>query len=195
MKVSVTADIKAARDKLKNYQKRQLPAATTRALNKTLRGTATDAKKLIAERINFKSGDIAKKMELTFASGKAGYSAHRVVLRIVERKKPNIASFKGTKQLKRAGVVGKPWKTRVKYGKKSFIWERGTVGGGKNARTAFHRTGKKRLPIKPIFGDSISGVFVQIPKQGKAIRRALRPKIRARFRVELERQIARIKTT
>jgi len=192
MKISVTADIKAARDKLKNYQKKQLPAATTRALNKTLRGTVTDTKKLIGERLNMTQARIAQDITKKFASTKAGYNRYRVVMRLQDRKKPNIASFKGTKQLKRAGVVGKPWKTRVKYGKKSFIWERGAVGGG-SSKTAFHRVGKERLPIKPLFGESPSGILMQIPKQGKPIRRALRPKIRRRFRVELERQIARFK--
>jgi hypothetical protein len=163
MKISVQAQVLSARRNLKQYQKKHLPAAITRSLNRTLTGTVVDTKELMSKRINLTKRVIGGKIKKTFASAKPGYNRYVAIMRVDEDKKPNIASFKGTKQLKRAGVVEE---------------------GGK-------RPG--RLPIKPIFGDSVSGLFTQRPKQGRSIKKMLRPKIRGRFGVELGRQLARIK--
>lgn len=203
MRISVVAQVDSARRNLKQYQKKHLPAAITRALNKTLTGTVVDTKELISKRINLTKRDIGGKITRRPASAKAGYNRYVAVMAIDKEKKSNLASFKGTKELKGrkgsrgGGLSGKPWKKRTKY-KHGFIWTRGKKGSDGMARTAFLREtegGKRvsRLPIRPIFGDSVSGVFLQRPKQGRSIKKILRPKIRSRFGIELGRQLARIK--
>jgi len=198
MKISVTAQVKEAKKYLKDYQRKRLGPAISRALNKTLTGTVVDTKNLMVKKINMTKKEIGQRISKKPASAKPGYNRYEAVMVVRERKKPNLSSFKGTKALKGrkgsrgGGVTGKVWNKRIKY-KNAFIWSRGKVGGG-TAETVFHRVkGAKRLPIKPIFGDSVSGLLTQRPKQGRSIKSALRPKIRARFGIELDRQIARIK--
>jgi len=206
MKISVVSNVDAARRRLKNYQKRQLPTAVTRALNRTLRGAATDTKRLIGKRINLPLGKIAKEIKKFPATTKGG--GKRFVARLHvsgARKRPNIASFRGTRQIK-GGVVGKPWRTRVKYGKRSFIWTR-TAASGNEASTAFHRIeGTKKVPskgryagtkakreeIKPLFGESIVGTFIQRTGRTRGVKQTLRRTIPRRFNLELSRQLARI---
>ena len=198
MRINVQAQVESARRNLKQYQKKHLPTAITRALNKTLTGTVTDTKRLLVKRINMTSANVGKRIKKQPASAKPGYNRYVAVMRVDEDRKPNLASFKGLRVLKGrkgsrgGGISGKIWKKNVKY-KNAFIWERSTKGGGM-VRTVFHREkGAGRLPIKPIFGDSVSGLFTQRPKQGRSIKKLLRPKIRGRFGVELGRQLKRIK--
>ena len=96
MEVNVSVDVKSARKSLLQYQKKQLPAATTRALNRTLRGTVTDTKREVAKRINMTQGRIGKVIRKRFASKKQGGSGSQFVAIMMvtgERRKPNIASF------------------------------------------------------------------------------------------------------
>lgn len=221
MQINVTADVRRASKKLKNYQRKQLPAATQRALNRTLRGTVTDTKKAIAARINLTQARIGKVLHKKYATKKGGpgsSGSQWVAIMSVggERRKPNIASFKGIRKTKK-GLSGKPWKTTVKY-PGAFLWVRGTKGGG-TATTAFHRVkdakkvkpskgtyaGKRvkrgpnkgkpimRQPIKPLFGDSIVGVFLQTPKQGEPVKQVLLRTVPKRFAKEIEAQLARIR--
>lgn len=215
MKISLNAEVRKASSRLKQYQRKQLPAATTRALNRTLRGTVTDTKKLIASRINMTQANIGKDIKSIPASVKTG---NRFVasMRITGNyKKRNIASFKGLKKIKK-GLSGKPWKTRVKY-LGAFVWTR-KIKSGDTAQTAFHRVkgaekvapskgryagrivtrgknkGRKlmRQPIKPLFGSSVVDVYLQENGTDEPIPVILSRTVPARFEIELERQLARI---
>ena len=210
--ISLSHNVAQARKSLKNYQVKQLPAATTRALNRTLRGTVTDTKRLIAKRLNLSQANIAKEIRSKPASKKTGnlYQATMIVKGGFKR---NLASFKPS--VTKKGLSGKIWDTRTKY-PSAFIWKR-TISAGSTAETAFHRVkgadkvattkgsyhGRKikrgprkgsvikRQPIKPIYGDSVVGVFTHRGRR-PPIQKILRRTIPRRFALGLRRQIARI---
>lgn len=214
MEVSVKTNVKLASKSLKNYEKKQLPPAVTRALNRTLRGTVTDTKRLIAKEINLTQAEIGKEIHVRKATGKTG-NAYRAKLTVKGGFKRNLASFKGVRPTKK-GLSGKIWKKNTKY-PGAFIWKR-KIASGNTAETAFHRVkgaekvvskqghykgrkitrgprkGKaiKRQPIKPIYGDSVINIFVREGRNG-SVRKALLKTIPARFDVELGRQIARMR--
>lgn len=214
MEVSVKSNVKLVSKSLKNYEKKQLPPAVSRALNRTLRGTVTDTKRLIAKEINLTQADIAKEIYVKKATGKTG-NAYKATMVVRGGYKRNLASFKGTSKAGK-GLAGKIWKKRTKY-PGAFLWVR-KIGSGGVAETAFIRVkgakkvvpnkgsyagrkikrgprkgqALKRQPIKPIYGDSVVNIFVR-EGRGGSVRKALLKTIPARFDVELGRQIARIR--
>lgn len=212
--VTLSHNVAQVRKSLKNYQIKQLPAATTRALNRTLRGTVTDTKRLIAKRINLTQSEVAKQIRSKPATKKTG-NTYQAVMTVKGGFKRNLASFKSLRKTKK-GLSGKIWKTQTKY-PGAFIWTR-TISAGGTAKTAFHRVkgadkvvtskgtyrGKriqrgprkgsiiKRQPIKPIYGDSVIGIFT-FKGRRPPVQQILRRTIPRRFNVELRRQIARIR--
>ena len=214
MDIKLTHNVKQVRKSLQRYQVKQLPAATTRALNRTLRGTVTDTKRLIGKRLNLKAGEIAKEIKSKPASKKTG-NTYRATMTVKGGYKKNLASFKNRGKTKK-GLSGKIWETRTKY-PGAFVWKR-KISSGDTAETIFHRVkgaekkatskgsyrGKriqrgprkgsiiKRQPIKPIYGDSVVGVFTHKGRR-PPVQQILRRTIPRRFNLELRRQIARIK--
>jgi len=127
--LNLTAHVDAARKDLKNYQKRQLPLATQRALNKTLDSAFTITKRVLSKHIGMTVTAIGARM----AKIKAPANGTKATLRIFAEKVPSIASFKrntpgvlikGKRRLAGKGIRARVWdKSKVYPG--SFLMKSG----------------------------------------------------------------------
>jgi len=124
--------IKDVEKRLKNYQKRAIPAATRYALNNTIRGTKSFIAKRLKKEVGLKSASVKSR---TIIENFAQLNALRAVIRI-KRVAPNIGSFGRLKKLKTA-ISGIAWKKRRQF-KDSFILNVGKKKGGA-AQILIHR--------------------------------------------------------
>ncbi len=202
--VSVSETVSRQAGQLRNYNRRKLPAAVQRALNRTLRGMRTDAKRVMHKKIGMSQAAINKRITTIPASKKTGTSTKATFKIRPERRVPNLGSFNPKKS--RRGVRARVWERRREY-KRSFIWQRETKSGD-SAVTVLRRdvnapkrvpkkgryagTGVKREPLIPTFGTSLHRAFVQKPRRGKQPKKIIIRLARARFNKELAAQLRRI---
>lgn len=128
-RMNLTGTVEAARRDLANYQKRQLPTATQRALNRTLDFAATTTKRVMTKYIGISNAAIGRRLQKI----KAPPQGTKVTMIVRGDRVPSIASFKhrkpaksikGKKRLAGKGVSARVWdKSKVYPG--SFIWDRG----------------------------------------------------------------------
>ena len=109
------------------------PKVASRAINRILAGVVTDSKREIAKDLNLPVGRIAKDFKKYKAA--PGYFHARVE----SKGKPvNLASFKGTRQVKKGLSVKVKTKGRREILKHGFLYK-GKSKSGKGYKTAFWR--------------------------------------------------------
>jgi hypothetical protein len=176
--ISLTHNIREVRRSLKTYEKRQLPTAVQRALNKTLDFAFTTTHKVMRKHIGMTRAEIIRRMRKI----KAPPQGDTAILRIKSQKVPNLASFphdkpqksiKGKRRLARKGVSARVYERRKTY-RGTFIWERGTSETVfKRKRGAAKVVPRKRLGgegsiRKAIRGGNYKGGFI---KKGEPLKR------------------------
>ena len=134
------------------------PKVLTRAINKTLTGTRSTAKKEIAKHYNLTQ----KRIDQDFTTNKANWS--KLSGGVVAKGKPiGLLSFSGTRQTTK-GVTGKILKEKPRYLIKSaFITRAGIAGSstGEKPLGVFRRAGKKRYPIHRLTGPRVEDEFAK----------------------------------
>jgi len=199
--LSLTVDVKKAASALKGYQRKKVPTASKRAINRALRGGRTDTKKVLSKRISMTQRKIGERIKLQFATNKA-----KGTLQVVGPRKgkefSNLGSFKikipkksirGKRRLGAGGVRAKVWgEPRAKKYKGTFAWTRPGKTG--DAVTVFKRSrgAPKVVPGKRAGSntDGTTGIrkFKRGPRKGKAI---LRQPITPVYGASLKREFTR----
>jgi len=178
--LDITFDYREVERALNAMERKQLPLATTRAINKTAKQAHTVAVKETAKDIRLPQKDVRAKFKLLKATRR-----HRVARIIATGKRVPLTRFnaKQLKQLKRGGVTYKGKGGRKKI-PGAFIarMPSGHVG-------VFTRQSKKRLPIYEKFGPSIPHVFLETTraKAAKQARRVWKKNMEHELRFALQR--------
>ncbi len=146
--LSVEAETKQMLKHLKFSEVEVVPKAASRALN----DVASKAKTISARKISEKSGIIQSKFkkEMIMIRSKPN---NLIASIMVKRMRFNLIEYKGTRQTKR-GVTSKSWGQPKLYDG-TFI---ATMKNGK--RLVMRRKSGKRLPIKGVWGASITKAFL-----------------------------------
>lgn len=178
--VSVKAELEAAEKKLARYQKRAIPLAANRSLNRT----ATSVRASVAKRISRRTGLLQKEIKaatfitrsslLTLAARITGRRRAFNLVRFVTRSKRAPGAFR-----KQRGVVANPWRNRR-------IFEGAFIIAAPRSKKAIvvARKGRKRLPIRGLYGPS---VHVELGRQ--RVRRLMAVLARRRFVVNFRRDL------
>ncbi len=158
MEISIRHDFKKLQKDLSRIEKRVIPKAAKRALNKTAQQVKTHAAREISKKTGIKVGVVKKhllKINAQFNSLTAAVIAKKYA--------PNLIEFMTAAQINRAmqrkgkGVRSRAWRKTKEY--------RGTfVGRGKGSGKllVFSRTGpSRRSPIEAKPGPSIPRTFIQ----------------------------------
>lgn len=130
---------------LSEAQRKAVPQAAARALNRTAQQASTAAVRTLAKETGLKQKDVREKV----ARIRAARNKLEAVI-IATGRAFNLIRFKA-KQTKK-GVKASAWGRRKLY-KGTFIANKG--------RTVFKRVGKNRKDIKPVHGPRIPREFVQ----------------------------------
>jgi hypothetical protein len=168
-------DLKEIERHMDKVQRRAVPKAATRALNKVIGNARTEAIKKI-----IKHASLTGKVIRPYMGIKKATWGHLVAHLTVSKFTPNLIRFKAiqTKQ----GVKATPWKKRKLH--------RGAFIANKN-KTVFKRVGKSRTPIVPVFGPSLINEFKRDEVQTAIGIRTLE-QWRKVFDYEMQREIDRL---
>lgn len=165
--LSVTSDVKPLLAGLNRMQRAEVPKAVNTVLNRTLANADTAASKRLAPYLT-----------LTQASVKARVSKKKstwrtLVARMTATHEPvNLAEFK-SRQV-RSGV------SAAAYGKRK-IYKGAFLNNGK----AYAREGKERLPIKALWGPSITQAWADLDIDD-TVRQTLAQRFPGHFRTALQ---------
>lgn len=165
--ISVQSNIAEVLRKFEGLQM-ETGKAVAMALNRTAATARSRATKAISAETGIKQASIREKLQIVRATRtalRAEIQAHKYA--------PNLIHY--TARQTKAGVSANAWRKRKVY-KHTFI--------GNKGRTVFHREGKARLPIKPVYGPSIPRTFMQ-----RTTNRVLRETVAERFPIEFERAL------
>lgn len=168
MKIDIKGDVAAARRRLNDTQRRILPAATNRALNRTGDHANTLTVRELAGVTGLKQKDVRAAMTRT----RSNFSNLTYRLAAIG-KALNLIRF-GARQTKK-GVSASAWGARKVY-KGTFIANQG--------RTVFVRESAKRLPIRPVHGPSLPREFARADFMAR-LKEAVSIKWRAEFTAQL----------
>lgn len=178
MQIILKADIKKVTKQLTRIQKKAIPKATKRALNRTAAQVRTEAARAISKKTGMKVGQIKKHLI------KINAQFNKLTAEVVAKKySPNLVEYMTASQIKRAmarkgaGVRAKAWRTNKEY-RGSF------VGRGKNSgkTLVYARTGSSRnAKLKALYGPSVPRTFIE-----KEVMRALKRTARVRFQKNFE---------
>jgi len=162
--INVKGDLRNIERHLNKLQRRAVPKAAARAINRVIKTVQSEAARAIAKDTAFKVKEARqflgmKKATWTQIEGKV----------IAERHSPNLIRFAAVQT--KGGVKAKPYQKRRLY-KHTFIANKG--------RTVFVRKGRSRLPIRPIYGPSIRAEFTR-----DQIRRIYATKAAQRWPIEM----------
>lgn len=181
--ISVENDLKKLRQSLSALEKRAVPQATARTLNRTAESVKTASVRHIAPQLGSKQAGIKRRIETRKASLQKLWSALvasgrqlQLIEFVVGSKKPT--QQKGGKRgLVRTKVFGKQ-----KTYQKAFIAPRRK---GDSKTTLYVRKGKARKPVRMMFGPGIKEFFKQ-----KEIDNLMQTKAKEVFPVEFLRNLA-----
>lgn len=163
-KLDVQFDVKRAMRALSDLQKKQVPRAAARALNRTGEEVRTQVVRDLSKEMGKETGLSVSGFRKSIAQKKA--TQQRLVTELVASGRPLPLMRFGAKQrlievkhTKRSlvpvyEVSAKAWGKRKTY-KGAFI---ATLRSGRKG--VFIRTSKKRLPIKELYGPSIPQTFI-----------------------------------
>ena len=139
-----SSDIKRATKQLGAIAKDVVPIAARRAVDDTAKNAEVAARQRISKHLGLPAATVRSKMQRLKAN------KFKLTAYVIGRGRPlNLINFKA-KQMKQ-GVKASAWGKRKLY-KKTFIANKG--------RTVFVREGRSRLPIKPVFVESIPKAFM-----------------------------------
>ena len=168
MKFDVRGDIASARRQFRGKEK-QINMAAARAINRAMTTVRSVATKEIARHTGI-TPQRAIRDRLHIRKATPNYLIGEIG---AERYTPNLARF-AARQTKR-GVSATAWRKRKVY-PRTFL--------GNQGRTVFKRVGKRRLPIRPVWGPKMHAAFVE-----REVRRAMDAVARERFRTEFRREV------
>jgi hypothetical protein len=154
MRLNVSFDAREVERALTDLERQALPAAMTRALNKTATAVRANVTRQIRkERPGLKAGTIREQLKIERAKRRLPEAS------VVASGRPIPLRDYGARKTK-AGVtvqVGPGGRKRVAHnGNRAFVVDR--IGGH-----VFAREGRKRLPIKKLYGPSIPSTFLKEP--------------------------------
>lgn len=168
MQLNIKADVAAARRRLSDIQRRVLPAATNRALNRTGDHANTITVRDLAQVTGLKQKDVRAVMTRTRSNfGNLTYRLAAIGRAL------NLIRF-GARQTKK-GVSASAWGQRKIY-RGTFIANQG--------RTVFVRESAKRLPIRPVHGPSLPREFARAEFMAR-LKAAVATKWRSEFAAQL----------
>lgn len=168
IKFSVQGDIASARRQFRGKEM-QINLAAARAINRAMTSVRSVATKEIAKKTGITpQRAIRDRLHIRKATPK--YLIGEVG---IERYTPNLARF-AARQTKR-GVSATAWGKRRVY-PRTFL--------GNQGRTVFKRIGKRRLPIRAVWGPKMHAAFVE-----REVRRAMDAVARERFVAEFRREV------
>lgn len=168
MYISVLDTLNDMRRTLSDLEKRAIPTALPTAMNRTGRQMETAGVRIVAKSMGVRQTSVRRRIIRTIAR-----KARPVFRFDAYGSKVNIASFAGTRQVKRGRVIAQF--TYTQGGKRRTVTTRG--GGGvsssafgkrriypgtflsKSGKTALKRIGKSRLPVRPVWGPGIRREF------------------------------------
>lgn len=151
MDVSVTGNVKDVINSLNSLERHTIPKAVVRSLNRTASSVHTQSNRRIAKLMGTQVGTVKRRVAVIKAT------TSRWIASLKATGRPfRLVHFKArqTKQ----GVTAAAWGKRKVY-KHTFL---ATVkAGDAGVQGVFVRQGKKRLPIKQLWGPSVPGTFRQ----------------------------------
>jgi hypothetical protein len=185
MEISLKADLSEITKALTAIQRDYVPRALPTAMNRTGRQMESAGVKLVAKKMGVRQSSVRRRIIRTLAR-----KATPTFRLDAYGSKVNIASFAGTRQVKRGRVIEKFTYTQI--GKRRTVTARGRGGVSSSAfgkrriypgtflnkagTTAFKRVGKARLPIRPIWGPGIRREFERNrPQIEEVARKRFRP--------------------
>ena len=175
--IQVKIDLTGTLQFLQIHLPRAIDAATVRGLDRT----AVSARKSAMKEIREKTGLPPKFLRERLTIKRASVGNLTAEIRAAKGA-PNLARF-NARQVK-AGVSANAWNVRKVY-KGAFL--------GNGGRTAFARTSKARLPLKPLRGPSVPKAFMQDAAQ-RAIAEAVAAEFPKHFASALQGQLARYRS-
>ena len=191
--LSVKADIKQATKQLNAIEKSVIPKATVMALNKTLTGARTDAKRTISKSAGVKQKEIKNDFVLMKAT-----SSKRVAV-LIGRGRPLALSKFSVRQTKKGVSARLPGRKRTMIegafiatmpsGHRGVYMRAGKRRGARRTVKSGRNTGKRYRPQLPIKEFFVTSVPVEMRKD--PIMRVIRKAALGRFRTELPRAINR----
>lgn len=151
MKLDVRLDLTEVKRWATDVQKRKVPTAAARAINKTLTNVRTEASKQIRKERALSASTVKDALTIRRATklllfGEVIASGRPIPLKEYQARET------------RAGVT-----VKVTPGKRKLVKHAGNKGFivHKIGDHVFARTGKERLPIKKLYGPSIPATFIK----------------------------------
>lgn len=172
--LDVKADIKKVERQLDATKRKHIPKATSRAINKAITKTRTEARRDVAKQMNIPQ----KRIKDSFSLKKA--SPTQLIATLFGRGNPiKLIYFNGTRQFKK-GVKSAAYGVKRLY-EGTFI---ATVGAGHKG--VFRRKGDDRLPIKELYGPSVPKAMSEQTIQDK-MDKVAKPTFLKEFKRQLDR--------
>jgi hypothetical protein len=169
----VSVDLSEVRRYLTRLERRGVPKAAARSLNRTASSTRTAARRIVAQEM----GIAQKHIKRGFSVHKA--SQKRLSAAVVGKGQPvELYKFKGTRETKTRGVVSNAYGERKRY-PGAFI---ATMPNGKTG--VFVRKTRKRLPIRKVWGPSVPATMAE-----DAAQQAMQEKAQETWEKEFPRQL------
>lgn len=190
MQIHFKNEIKELTRDLKLIKDSAIPKATVQALNKTAKGTKTDAKRAVNSVTGITQKDIGEELRVWKATkykqvagvnARTGKARNLINFVTEGNRKPNHFNHRRTLKsgrkgkYKAKGVKAKAWRKTKTYDG-TFIGK----GKGSGKLLVFARTSAKRTPLKPIMGPSIRNTF-----DSKTIQAKLKSQAEVRFRKDM----------
>lgn len=149
MEMSVTGNVKEVINSLNSLERHTIPKAVVRSLNRTASSVHTQSNRRIAKLMGTQVGTVKRRVAVIKAT------TSRWIASLKATGRPfRLVHFKARQTA--AGVSAAAWGKRKVY-KHTFL---ATVkAGDTGVQGVFVRTGKKRLPIKQLWGPSVPTTF------------------------------------
>lgn len=182
MRYEIRGDVAAQVRKLGNdMQRKRVPVAAARAINKTLTNVRTEASKQIRQERALKANVVKDALSISRAT------RSRLIGALYATGRPIPLRDYAARQTKKGVTVSvtRGQRKRVQHaGNAAFIVNK--IGGN-----VFAREGKSRLPIKKLYGPSIPATFVK-DRVMAAIDRVGRDAWRRRFAEEMQFELSKL---
>ena len=191
--INVKADVKALTKGLNKLQRKVIPTATARAINKTAATTRNETARTIASELHLKLPFVRKRFYIS--KWKQANKTKLATTIDTRRSDTNIAEWTTKSQLtnlkraqKQGGIKSKAWGGAAKIYKGTF------AGKGKNSgKTLVYAVSDKHASgVKAIYGPDLRA-WVRRPTSQARIRRVVRRRFRVVFSSELSHALSRIK--
>jgi hypothetical protein len=169
VEINVRVDVQRTIDELRELADRVIPAATSRALNRTIDSGRAEAVRAVSDETGYTRSEVRERM---FVKG-ATPRRWRAELQAFPLSK-NLSRFNARQQA--PGVRANAWRNTKTY-RGSFILK-------KNGRVV-SRVGKERFPLKGLRGPSVRKSFMRPKVNDRIVQR-----IRTRWPLEFQREIA-----